>query len=376
MHPIKFTSGFFRPVLAAGLLLLALAVIPGPASAADGEKEAQQGPRPALVVTAKSSSGSMARQAEYIGSVFFPEVSDVAAEVNGRVASHSFEEGETVKAGQVLARLSTDILEKELASKKASLERAEADLQLSEIDFKRTKELFAGNTVSEQEYDNSRFSRIGNEKNVQALRADVERIALQIQKAVIRAPFDGVVLDRACNRGEWLGAGSVVGTIARNDYVDAVVEVPESQFAWVKKGAEVPVKVAGRDVTGRVVAVILKGDTATRTFPVKVRVREAAGLAEGMEVRVSLPVGEAVESVLVPRDGVVRARGMDMVWINDGGAAKMIPVQVIAFQGLKAAVRGEGLTEGMDVVIKGNERLRPGQPLMPASGGKPAPNAQ
>ena len=86
-------------------------------------------------------------------------------------------------------------------------------------------------------------------------------------------------------------------------------------------------------------------------------------MAQGMEARVSLPSGEKVESVLVPRDAVIHAFGMSFVWSVTEGTAQQIPVQVKAYEGMKAAVTGPGLAEGMDIVIKGNERLQPGQPV-------------
>jgi multidrug efflux pump subunit AcrA (membrane-fusion protein) len=69
-------------------------------------------PPPAAVVVSEVKDGFVAPEAEFVGTVFYLEVSDVAAEVNGRIEVVSFEEGQRIKAGHVLVRLNADLLEK------------------------------------------------------------------------------------------------------------------------------------------------------------------------------------------------------------------------------------------------------------------------
>jgi multidrug efflux pump subunit AcrA (membrane-fusion protein) len=67
---------------------------------------------------------------------------------------------------------------------------------------------------------------------------------------------------------------------------------------------------------------------------------------------------------MVHRDAVIQSHGNFVVWVVREGKALPVPVKVAAYAGMEAAVRGQGLKAGVDVVIKGNERLRPGQPVM------------
>ena len=115
------------------------------------------------------------------------------------------------------------------------------------------------------------------------------------------------------------------------------------------------------DARGFAARVVPRGDVATRTFPVKIRTPNTQALIEGMTAKVLLPVEKPRNSLLVPRDAVITVSGQTVVYAVNDSKARMIPVNVIGYQGLAAGIQGAGLTDGMQVVVKGNERLRNGQ---------------
>ncbi len=157
-----------------------------------------------------------------------------------------------------------------------------------------------------------------------------------------------------------------MATIARDDTVDVVVDVPEHMIRYVKQGMDLSVKAGGGVVKGKVFAVVPRGDVATRTFPLKIRIDNPETLKEGMEARVELPIAERKQSLIVPRDAVINLFGSMVVFAVVDSKAKMIPVKVIGYEETTAGVNANGLEEGMKVVVKGNERLRDGQPVSPA----------
>jgi RND family efflux transporter MFP subunit len=157
-----------------------------------------------------------------------------------------------------------------------------------------------------------------------------------------------------------------VATIARDDTVDVVVNVPERIIRYVEQGMEFSVESGGGFVKGKVFAVVPRGDVATRTFPLKIRISNGETLKEGMEARVELPVAEKKQSLIVPRDAVINLFGSTVVFAVVDSKAKMIPVKVIGYEETMAGVNARGLEEGMKVVVKGNERLRDGQPVVEA----------
>ncbi len=332
-------------------------------AAEEGDKQEQQGPPPARVVVEKSVSGTVRPQTEIVGTVYYPDVSQTASEISGRVDKTSFEEGFTVESGAVLARLDTQLLRKELEAAKAGHQEALTDLEDARLKFKRLASLRESESVAVSEYDKARFAVESAEKRAVSEKAAMEKLSIQIAKAVIRAPFAGIVVEEHAQPGEWLSPGSPVATIARNDEMDIVVDAPQSILPFAIPGAPALVRIHGQEIEGKVHAVVPKGDVATRTFPVKIRIPNNGGLIQGMEASVRLPAGEKQEAVLVPRDAVIQPRGSFVIYVAVKGVAQMIPVQVQSYVGMQAAVQGPGLQPGMDVVVKGNERLRPGQPV-------------
>jgi RND family efflux transporter MFP subunit len=324
---------------------------------------AQQEQPPAQVVTAEARPGHVAPSTEIVGSIRFAEISDVASEVGGKVLRVAVKDGQRVKQGDVLVKLSADLLRKELAAKKKRYDQAEAEMDLAQRNRRRTTKLFESKVVHEGEYDAMRLTAAAEEAEAASIMAELSRLNLMLKKKTIRAPFDGVVLSRKVYTGEWVSRGQAVAKVARGDAFDAVANAPESVFLNLESGQTVTVKAAGRTIQGKIYALIPKGDVATRTFPVKIRITDTKGLSEGMEARVRLPSGEKQQVVIVPRDAVIKKRGQNLVYAVVQGQAKPIPVQVVGYQGLEAGVAANGLKPGMQVVTKGNERLRPGQPV-------------
>lgn len=329
-----------------------------------------QGPPPAQVAVSGVDSGLIAPENEFIGTVYYKEVSEVAAEVRGLVEEVTFEEGDRVLEGAVLVRLDSELLEKTIEATAASYEQALADLELAAIELGRVEGLFAEEVISEQAYDDARFKVKGLEKRADALKAELEGLKVELRKKTIRAPFEGVVIEKNVDRGEWLEAGTRVATLAGVGFVDIIADVPEGVMALVKKGMTVSVRVGGKSLKGRVFTIVPRGDIKTRTFPVKVRVRNTAGLVEGMEARVSLPVGKRKEALMVPRDALITMFGATVVFAVVDSTAKMIPVNVIGYKGKVVGVESPMLSVGMDVVVKGNERLFDGQPVFIAGPGR------
>ncbi|GAB4366273.1 MAG: efflux RND transporter periplasmic adaptor subunit [Deltaproteobacteria bacterium] len=355
---------------AAAVVTMAVLLSLAPSARGQEGKEpgAPKGPPPARVAVSEVGEGSVAPTVELVGSIAYPEVSDLSSEVSGKVLEVAVEEGDRVAAGEVLVRIDTELLDKTIASTRASHGQALADLERAKRDLARVESLYRQESVSEQLYDENRFRVQSLAKKAESLQAEVERLSVERGKKEIRAPFPGVVQRKRVDRGEWLSPGTAVLTLARDDAVDAVVDVPGEVLRHLSPGTVLPVRANGRRTTGRVAAIVPRGDVATRTFPVKVRLENRFGLIEGMEARVEVPTASRSRSLLVPRDALVTAMGKTMVFTVAEGKAKGIPVEVTAYEGNRAAVKGPGLSAGMPVIVKGNERVREGQPVAVSPG--------
>jgi RND family efflux transporter MFP subunit len=327
---------------------------------------AQMGPKgsPPLVVVAEVKTGTLAPQAEFLGTVYYVEVSDVASEIAGIVEAVKIEDGQRVKAGQLLVELRTDLLAKRLEATRFSHQQVLAELKIAEIDLGRRGKLFEKGSIAEQAYDEIRFRARALERRANSLNAEVERLELEIKKAMIRAPFDGVVIKRSADRGEWIAEGKTVAVLARDEVIDIMVEVPESYIRQIRPGSHVRLSIAGTDIQGTVTALVPRGDVATRSFPVKIRATNRQAFVEGMSATVWLPTAKTQSAFMVPRDALISSSGQMMVFLVQDAKVRALPVAVIAYEGAEVGIAAEGLTEGQKVVVKGNERLRDGQQVV------------
>jgi membrane fusion protein (multidrug efflux system) len=343
-------------------LILLVFIFGAPAISNAEDKEKGQVPA-ANVVVSEVTAGMIAPEQEFIGTIFYLEVSDVSTEVSGRVEIITFEEAERINEGEVLVKLNSDLLRKKLQASVASYEQVLSDLERERNDLERIENLFAKRIVAQKEYDDQRFQVKGLEKKSAALKAEFECLEIELEKTLIKAPFNGVIIKKHVARGEWVSPGKTVATMARDNAVDVVVEVPEDIAKYITPRMTAMVTAAGKKKRGTIIAVIPKGDIATRTFPVKIRINNADSLLEGMEARVRLPAGIKIKTLLVPRDAVLDLYGKTVVVAVINSRAVIIPTHVIGYQGLEAGINSDEISEGMEVVVKGNERLRNGQPV-------------
>lgn len=323
-------------------------------------------PPPALVAVALVASGEAEPMNELVGTVYYSKKARVAAEIEGLAALVGFEEGDRVKAGQQLVKLNTDILETTITGTRAAMAQVEVELEQAGKDMARISGLYKEGSVSESAYEDYYYKEKVLEKRVAALQASLDRLNLELRKKTIAAPFGGVVTEKRVEVGEWVSAGGTIAGLADDSEIDVVVDVPAAMLAFLEPGRPVQVKSGGRVLEGRFASYVPSGDIATRTFVVKLRLKNTAGLVEGMEARAVLPVGEKNNGLLVPHDAVLDKYGTNVVFVVQEGKARMIPVQVVGYNGMQAGVAGPGLESGQQVVVKGNERLRDGQAVRPA----------
>ena len=321
-------------------------------------QQKKQDPPPANVSVAEVKSGMVASQAEFIATVFFQEISDTAAEMSGLAEVVRFEEGQRVTEKQILVELGSELLQKRLQATTASYEQVLSELEIARIDLKRSLKLFKRKSISEQSYDEKRFRVIGLEKRAIAIKAQVQQLEIELYKKRIRAPFDGVVIKRHVDRGEWISEGETVAVIGKDDIIDIVADIPERFIQYVKNGMRVNAMANGNNLSGTVIAIVPRGDIATRTFPVKIRTANEFSLIEGMSARVILPTAKSRQTLIIPRDAIIAKFGQDVVFAVLDSKARMMPVHVIGYNGLNAGIESAELKAGMLVVVEGNERLR------------------
>ncbi|MGE4295570.1 MAG: efflux RND transporter periplasmic adaptor subunit [Campylobacterales bacterium] len=330
-----------------------------------------QTPPPAPVVTETIQKGTIHPFESFVGTLKYATLSKLPAHSAAAVEEILAEAGQRVKTGQVLAVLDSAILSANLEAKAAELSRVQIQQEQAQKDDTRYRALFEQNSVSAQQYEQFRLKALELQAQVRALRSSLEALRIEQEKRTIRAPYDGVVIERHVSMGDWVSTGSPVVTLAREDSIELVVYLPAQSLALAQAGKTVTVAVAQRELTGEITAVVPKGDSASRTFPVRIALAASPELlAEGMEATARIAGAHAQEALLVHRDAVINRFGQNVLFFVAEGKAMMAPVEIIGYDGLKVAVKSPQLQPGMAAVIKGNERIFPGQGVKAAPQGR------
>ncbi|SFS16806.1 efflux RND transporter periplasmic adaptor subunit [Yoonia litorea] len=342
--------------------------------------------RPAGVQTKVIEMEEMTETVSVFGQIVAVRQSAVATRVSGVIASVPIQIGSTVAAGDTLAQMDTSRLQIELASAQAQLEIAIAGLEVAQAvsdratkAFERADELAASASISSAALE-ERASAVAEaqgglaqaEARIAAAQNAISLAEYNLSNATIRAPFDGVVLDIFAQPGQFAATGSQITTLLDISNVEVEANIPARYVASLSPDRTVAGATGGgATFTTTLRAVLPTEFSETRTRPVRFAVDTFdPSFAIGQPVTLDVPIGDAREVLAVPKDALVQARGGWTAYVNDGGKASPRTVTVGAPIGDNFEVLS-GLAPGDEVVVRGNERLRPGQDIAPMGAGGP-----
>lgn len=315
------------------------------------------------------------RKLELSGTVSSPNAAQISPLVAGLVRTVHHDSGATVKKGDVLLELDSEL--EEAAYEQAAAQAAQAAGEVK--DAKRR--LGIAESLAKRKY--------GPQNEVEARQAEVEidtatydgyraeqkRRAVLVDRHKLVAPFDGVISKRMVEMGQWVTPGTAVfELVAMKDFrVD--VPVPQDYYAPLRNGADVAIEIdslPGTDIPAKIGALIPVSDPDARTFTLRVLpMRTNIPITPGMSARVLIDLDTGRRDVAVSRDALIRyPDGRVTVWVlkDDGKNMSVTERRIeigLAFDGLVQVL--SGLEEGERVVVRGNESLREGQAVRLAS---------
>jgi RND family efflux transporter MFP subunit len=327
-----------------------------------------QAPPPAAVELAAAEDGSLSDTWTFLGRVEAAQSAELAAAVSGHVLAVKAREGVRVKANQVLLTLDSAKIRAELTAARAREQGLVAELELAERQLERVSKLEYP-TISEPERERFQLGASNVKAQLAVQRADIQRLQVELARHTIQAPFAGVISSRHVDPGAWVNVGQAVLGLISLDDLEVHVDVSAELGSRLEVGQTA--KLAGATpVDAEIAGIVGALDTDTRTMRVRLLPKERPGwLLSGMAVDVQFAVTLGGEGVLVPRDAVIRGPVSARVIKAVDGKAVPIDVTVVATTEERVLVRGEGLAAEDHVVVRGNERLRPGQPLQVKNSG-------
>jgi RND family efflux transporter MFP subunit len=308
--------------------------------------------------------GVINQSQEFIGTLSFNKISNVSSEIAGSIDRVNFDLGDFVKKNQVLAVIDTKVLNSQLNALKSNLKEIEADFENSKRELERFKKLHKSKSVTEQEYDNRFFAVEKIKAKLSSIEANIEEIKIKIDKSSIKAPFDGVVTEKSIEVGEWAKEGDLIANIVNPSVVDAMFNIPMELFNSINRGDSVKLDIGSNSYDSKVHSKILAGDRLTRTFPLKVQIKiDKAEIFSQMEAKLQVAIQKPIEMFLVPKDAVIKRFNQNVIFTVKDGVANMVPVEIKGFDGSYVGILSPMLTLDSSVVVKGNERVFPNQPV-------------
>lgn len=306
---------------------------------------------PVSVQTAAAERVSWPSGYEALGTVRARTTSVISSRIMGYVREVRVQAGDPVRAGQTLLVLDSRDLEAQARQAEAAVNEArsaqpevqnaiagaKANLDLTQVTFRRMKDLFDKKSISNQEFDEASAKLKVAEAQHQMALAKREQLASKIRQAEeglrsvevmrgyaeIKAPFAGVVTEKKVDPGNLASPGAPLLVIEQAGAYRLEAQVEESRAASMRAGQTVKVALdaVGKTVDARVSEVIPAVDAATRAFTVKIDLPLMQGLRSGMFGRAQFVSG-AREMLAIPAAAVVEQGQVRMVLVADSGVAR------------------------------------------------------
>lgn len=310
----------------------------------------------------------------------------LAAEEEGLVAEVLIREGDRVQAGQIIARLDDTRAQLELRraqavllASRAVLAEREALVENARRDLERVQATYDRGGGNEREIDTARTELAAAEARLEAARADVvlnevlvDLAGTRVEDMVVKAPFGGRIVRRIAEAGQWLGGGDNVAEIVSLDSVEAWVDVPERLVDRLSREdgrIRVRVPATGDEVEAESFTIVPDADPRSRLFPVRIVLKNPdERFRPGMSVMGLTPTGVTEATLTVHKDAMLRDDAGEFVYFAapmGEGAYQAVPARVTRLfaAGERVAIRAGALPPGAMVVVEGNERMFPTQPL-------------
>ncbi len=280
------------------------------------------------------------------GTVMAKQAADLKSEITARIERHEAKEGDRVKAGQPVVTLDTASLKAALslnqashAAQKARIEQAKAKLTNAKQDYERTSNLFKENIVSEDKLQASQTAFEVAQGELSAAKAALEQTAAQIQmdqvnlsKATVRAPFDGVVTNLDLDPGETAVVGTRLARIVNNDDIYVEAPVDEADLGLLHNDQDVRVSFDAypkESFNGKLTyisPIVSKDSNAVRTVNVRVTLpNTSARFRDGMSADLEIIVEKLDAVPYVPTQSVINTADESYVYVvREGKISKQV----------------------------------------------------
>ncbi|MDA1089264.1 MAG: efflux RND transporter periplasmic adaptor subunit [Proteobacteria bacterium] len=335
---------------------------------------------PMQVGTDAVISETLSQTVLVIGRLVARQTGVVAARINGPISEIRAKVGDRIKAGNIIAVLLNDTLKWSLELQTANEQQSQAAvitrkarIKLRIQEMQRIERLMESAAFSQARLDDKRQDvAVAESELVEAsaqlasARANRKLAEINLYNATIRAPYSGVVTKRHSEVGAYVKVGDPLVTLVDDTNLEIEAEVPAARTVGLKPSTKIDVYINSTTrITATVRAIVPEENPQTRTRTVRFIPEfssHQSDLAANQSVTLQLPVNSAKTAITVHKDAIISQKGITLVYLAKDSKAQLRPVRLGEAVGTRFIVNS-GLTPGDLVVVRGNERLKPGQDI-------------
>ena len=298
----------------------------------------------------------LADQFETLGSLSSRDNIEISSELAGQIASIHFKPGARVKKGTLLIQLDNTVLKSELAS-------ANANLSLSETNYKRTKELADRKLASEQALDQAVADLREKQNTVKARQA-------QLGKLSLHAPFSGTLGSKKVSIGQYVKVGQPLVSLVANQQLRVEYSLPERFISRLREGQEIQVLVdafPNQSYHGQVNYIAPAVDKETRTIAIEALINnEHNQLSAGLFVQVIHELGAPKKRLLVPEESLIPTINGQKIFVLQGDKAITKRIKTGAHHDGMTEIY-QGLRASDIIIVRGQHKLKEGSKVIAAT---------
>ena len=326
------------------------------------------------VSVVRSVRAIIAEEVNLTGNLQARRVSRLSAEVDGVVEVLAVDDGDRISQHDVILSLNSELSTIAQARAAAEVDGAKARHTEAKRRYAELTELAKQQHVPKTNVESARTEIEISYAEFERAEADYRRAVALLKRHTVRAPFDGVVSRKLVEVGQWVETSSPLIELVETGFLRLEAPVPQFYFNRVKPGTRAAIRfdsMPEQVFDATITTTIPVSDSAARTFPVRIDLANDQGLlAPGMSARVVLQIESDTgdTALIVPQDAVVRRPdGSETIWTVEveDGITKAAPQKVRTGRVYhnNVEILSGNLKAGTQVVVRGNEILRPGQPV-------------
>lgn len=332
---------------------------------AEKEEVPAQHPPVAVTTSAVAVQSHYRTTTRYVGRLEPARQTELAFEHGGLVLGIHADEGDAVRAGDVIAELDTRRLEANRVQLEAQMRELEAERKLAELTLGRQSSLREKGWSPQQREDEAIASVARISAAIERVAAQIELVDIDLDKSSLVAPYDGTIGARFVDEGAVVASGAPVVSLLETGRPQARIGLPPEVAATLEADRDYEIELAGRTISARLVAERPDMSTETGTIPVLFDLPATHDLPFREIVTLVVDADVKARGTWLPLSALTEGRkGLwSVLVVDDDGASarlKSASVEIVHLDGERAYVRGT-FHDGERVVTSGTHRVVAGQ---------------